>query len=151
VVASKVPPYEREVFEAQAADECHRAAQGFLDACRDKRDWMTFGPYAGDADSNLAGLRDSRVVVQRVLADGRIEETVFGATVDAVFLTLSAVDKFVIPYYASVLGAQAALDIRNDFIADPTARGHDRKTRWLPPQRVRNIVVSADRGILVGT
>jgi hypothetical protein len=51
------------------------------------------------------------------LRDGTTRTMDLGRTTDAVFLSLAAIDKFAIPYYASILGETAAASMRADIVA----------------------------------
>ena len=136
VVASMAYPYDREVFHNGSDVESRADAERFLDTRDDRDEWMLFGPYVSQEEGRvtLPTVFDYRVTIERKLADGTIERTIFDQEIDALFLTLPAIDKFAVPYYTSVVGAEEALALRDDFIVRPGVRGHDRKTRWLPPK-----------------
>ena len=63
---------------------------------------------------------------------GGTQRTSISSGVDAIFLTLPAIDKFAIPYYARVLGLDAAAAMRADIV-----RGIERQTPSLTPAGAR--------------
>jgi len=61
-----------------------------------------------------ANIKDITITIHQ--KDGAAVESVLSRDVDAVFFTVSAIDKFVIPYYARVYNAQFAADIRAAYV-----------------------------------
>jgi len=51
---------------------------------------------------------------------------------DAVFLTLAAIDKFVIPYYTGLYGVERAAEIRRIYCAHPEKWVHVLESAWTP-------------------
>ena len=81
-----------------------------------------FGPYVTGAAPE-AGARPGHevldVTVRVRLPDGSVQTRVLaGGDYDAVFWTRSAVDKFVVPYYAGAVGLQQAVRVSEDFSGD---------------------------------
>lgn len=64
-------------------------------------------PYAAIKDITITIHSKDGTAVQSVLAPGEA---------DAVFFTLSAIDKFVMPYYTRIYGAQFAADMRAGYV-----------------------------------
>jgi hypothetical protein len=64
-------------------------------------------PYANIRDITVTIHAKNGTAVESVLAPG---------DVDAVFFTLSAIDKFVMPYYTRIYGAQFAADMRAGYL-----------------------------------
>jgi hypothetical protein len=64
-------------------------------------------PYQNIQDITITIHTKTGAAVQRVLAPGQV---------DAVFFTLSAIDKFVMPYYTRIYGAQFAADMRASYL-----------------------------------
>lgn len=58
----------------------------------------------------LADVVSMTLVVR--MRDGTVRERRMGPEVDAIFLTLPAIDKFVIPYYARIVGVDSAAAMR---------------------------------------
>lgn len=50
------------------------------------------------------------------LTGGRVYEMQMGPEVDAIFLSLPAIDKFMVPYYARVLGPDSAATMRQQIV-----------------------------------
>ena len=50
------------------------------------------------------------------LKDGREHEMIMGPEVDAIFLSVPAIDKFMVPYYARVLGVDSAAAMRQRIV-----------------------------------
>ena len=50
------------------------------------------------------------------LRDGREHEMLMGPEVDAIFLSVPAIDKFMVPYYARVLGVDSAAAMRQRIV-----------------------------------
>jgi len=69
-----------------------------------------YGPEAVPIDEIV----DMRLVQE--LRSGEIITTTLPTWVDALFLTLPAVDKFVIPYYSRILGSEEAARMRTEIM-----------------------------------
>jgi hypothetical protein len=61
-----------------------------------------------------ANIKDITITIHQ--KDGASVESVLSHDVDAVFFTVSAIDKFVIPYYARIYNAQFAADMRAAYL-----------------------------------
>jgi hypothetical protein len=72
-------------------------------------------PYANIKDITITIHAKDGASVERVLAPGEV---------DAVFFTLSAIDKFVMPYYMRVYGAQFTADMRAAYVRSLRASKH---------------------------
>lgn len=82
--------------------------------------YMIFGPYRTDNDPDYKDKDVVKVVIHRkhgppVTLDGR--------KFDCVFWSLSAMDKFVIPYYTSMGDLKKAAQVRKDFVAETSIAG----------------------------
>jgi hypothetical protein len=136
VVASVIPPHDREVFYTYGGSGDPAAdAKRYLDSRPDADNWMLFGPFVTQTEgvaSSVTAL-DYRVTVEHRQPDGTWTTKVYGEDeqIDALFLTLPAIDKFVVPYYVSVLGIERAQSIRDQFLENPTSHVHTWSTRWL--------------------
>lgn len=94
------------VFESRAAAEAARADSA--------SSFAVFGPYTTPAD-RIADTSTRVIGVRLTLQTprGREFRDLDPQKVDAVFLSPSAVDKFVLPYYAKVYGPHYALELRS--------------------------------------
>lgn len=69
--------------------------------------WEPVCPQASFRASDVA-----RISLRVQTRDGRTREFPVSSEVDAIFLSLPAIDKFVIPYYARIIGVQSAAAMR---------------------------------------
>ena len=77
--------------------------------------WCPDTMFALSQTVPLASIRDITITIHR--KDGGAAERVLApGDADAVFFTLSAIDKFVMPYYTRVFGAQYAADVRAAYL-----------------------------------
>lgn len=109
-----------ERFEGEEGREAAERARRAREAEGGGEKFGVFGPYVtGPVGSGPGGSPDAEVLdvtVRVKLADGSTRTRVFGGgEYDALFWTRSAVDKFVIPYYAGALGLQHAVRISEEF------------------------------------
>jgi hypothetical protein len=82
--------------------------------------YMIFGPYRTDDDPNYR----PKGIKEVILVPERGESVrLCGKKFDCVFWSLSAMDKFVIPYYASVGDLKKAKKVRDDFIEPVSIAG----------------------------
>jgi hypothetical protein len=58
----------------------------------------------------------ARMTLVTRLRDSTVHEMPMGADVDAIFLSLAAIDKFVIPYYVRTLGVDSAAAMRAQIV-----------------------------------
>ena len=95
------------------------------------------GPYATRDPEGGAGAGTVEDVVVTVrLADGTREARRFAPDqVDALFLNLAAVDKFLVPYYAGQYGVAEAVSVRGDFVSARVLPVGHGKYSWPIPWR----------------
>ena len=104
-VADRRYPYNiAGTFESRPAAEAARADSG--------SSYGVFGPYTTPAD-RIADTSPRVIGVRLTLqtARGRVFRELDPTKVDAVFLTPSAVDKFLLPYYTSIYGPKYSADL----------------------------------------
>lgn len=82
--------------------------------------YMIFGPYRTDDDKGYKQKDVIKVVIYR--KKGKPVE-LDGAKFDCIFWSLSAMDKFVIPYYTSIGDLKKAEKVRKDFIKEASIAG----------------------------
>jgi hypothetical protein len=104
VVACEDVVDELRVFTSAQEAEDFRDAKG--------GNWQVFGPYVTDGEP-IAAKQITRV---RLYFDDGSEEELSSNDVEAVFLTLSAIDRFLIPYYTRVRGVEYAAQMRADYL-----------------------------------
>lgn len=113
-----VGPIQR--YEGEEGREAAERARREREARGEEVD--VFGPYvtgAGGEPGARAGHEVLDVTVRVRLTDGSVRTRVLdGGDYDAIFWTRSAVDKFVIPYYAGAVGLPQAVRISEDFAGD---------------------------------
>src|SRR2546429_6918348 len=106
VVASVRAPYDvRGVFETDSL--------ATIEARKGGASYRVFGPYVTPRDDFRAApaeILDITVKVQT--AKGPVSVTVNPKEYDAMFWSLGAVDKFLVPYYAGVSGLDRAVQVR---------------------------------------
>lgn len=133
---------EVESFEGEGAKEAAERASRER-AARGGTRPAVFGPYLTEPDPASAAAPKPEVldVTVRVrLPDGTTRtETFDGGELDAIFWTRSAVDKFVVPYYAGTLGLQYATRLSNQFAAENVYM-----LAHLPDTVIRPVRVAAD-------
>ncbi|HEX8320461.1 hypothetical protein [Longimicrobium sp.] len=80
-----------------------------------------FGPFHTERDPNYA----PRATVKEVLITLSNDEQVrlAGTECDCIFWTLSALDKFVVPYYTGIASLEEAMDVRKEFVESRTFGG----------------------------
>ena len=106
-------------FEGEEGREAAERARRAREAEGGGEKFGVFGPYVTEpgrapAASPAAEVLD--VTVRMKLPDGSTRTQVLGGgEYDAIFWTRSAVDKFVVPYYAGALGLQHANRVSEDF------------------------------------
>lgn len=92
-------------FESRDEAEAYRSGEGEA--------WEVYGPYATESVQGSPRLPRS---VRLEFDDGTdVEHT--ADEVEAIFLTVGAIDRFVIPYYTRLRGAAYAARMREDFLA----------------------------------
>jgi hypothetical protein len=90
----------------------HKAVRGCVhDGHTSNEDPSPICPVSPFALSDVA----SMTLVTR-LKNGTVHEMSMGPEVDAIFLSLPAIDKFMIPYYARVLGVDSAVAMRTQIV-----------------------------------
>jgi len=135
IVAKFQYPHERKAFYTyDGSSNPAREAQEFLDNCSPSEDWTLFGPYLAEFEGEAStwGAQNCRVTVDVTSATGDVHHDELDPDIDAVFLTLSAIDKFVVPYYTSVFGVERAAEIRRTYVAHPTVWVHVLDSAWTP-------------------
>lgn len=88
-----------------------------LRPCPGLHEWDSWCPdttFALNQAVPYANIKDITITIHA--KDGSSVERVLSPQVDAVFLTLSAIDKFVMPYYTRVYNAQFAADMRAAYV-----------------------------------
>ena len=119
-------PHELEIFESEAEAEDH--AQ--------KYNYETFGPYTARRNLNSPDeIIEEVVEIKITLKRGdKIEEIKLDSkNTDAVFLSESAVDKFVMPYYTQLYGVEYAATLKSESSKKGIISCHIRTTKWTPP------------------
>lgn len=98
-----------------------------------KEDWQVFGPYGSASPTSGTERRISSVEVKLTYQDGETRTKSYPADTDAVFLSMSAIEKFAIPYYTQLYGVEyaAAMWQRMAKFAHEDG-GHIKKTTWIP-------------------
>jgi len=107
-------------FEGEAGREAAERARREREAKGGGEKFGVFGPYVTEPGHGPAAAPPAAevldVTVRMKLPDGSTRTQVLGGgEFDAIFWTRSAVDKFVVPYYAGALGLQAAARVSEDF------------------------------------
>ncbi len=115
VAARTEVPYDIEVFSKE--EDAQQATRS------DARE--VFGPYVTPEDPQDELVEAVSITIRR--ANGQEETVDLEPTVDAIFLSQAAVDKFARPYYARF----PEFDVQLESVG-PLPVGHDRNTRWLP-------------------
>jgi len=88
-----------------------------LRPCPGLHEWDSWCPdttFSLNQSVAYANIKDITITIHA--KDGSSVERVLAPQVDAVFLTLSAIDKFVMPYYTRVYNAQFAADMRAAYV-----------------------------------
>ncbi|MET0395375.1 MAG: hypothetical protein ABW277_00980 [Longimicrobiaceae bacterium] len=110
-------PVER--FEGEEGREEAERVRRAKEAGGGGEKFGVFGPFVTEPGHGPGGKPAAEVLdvtVRVKLADGSTRTRVFGGgEYDALFWTRSAVDKFVVPYYAGALGLQYATRVSEDF------------------------------------
>ena len=125
-VAATKFPHDLEVFfsEAEADTFCKVRA----------RTHSVFGPFKTGSETARLGVGAEIIeIVVTIKEDGKTKQVkVDPKEIDCLFWSESAVDKFIVPYYARLYGVEHAARMRKTFIAEGNRlSGHDRQTRWL--------------------
>lgn len=119
LVADRGDPARVQAFEGEGAREAAERARREWEARGDGARPGVFGPYLTEPDptpGGRAGPEVLEVTVRVRLPDGTTRtETLDGAEVDALFWTRSAVEKFVLPYYAGAQGLERAARVAAEF------------------------------------
>lgn len=139
VAARDTFPYDREVFFSyDGSSNPQQDAEDFVEAQKDDENWALFGPYVTDADEPATAWTalNYRVTIDVTAPDGETSQHVLSEEIDALFLTLPAIDKFVVPYYTNTIGAERALDIRRQFIDAPEPMGHVWNSKFIPASEI---------------
>lgn len=112
VVASMRAPYDvRGVFEADSA--------ATIEARKAGPSYRVFGPYVTPRDEfKVAPAQILDITVRVQTAKGPVTMTVDPKEYDAMFWSLGAVDKFLVPYYAGVSGPERAVQVHQDYLAN---------------------------------
>ena len=112
VVTSVRAPYDvRGVFETDSL--------ATIEARKGGASYRVFGPYVTPRDDFRAApaeILDITVKVQT--AKGPVSVTVNPKEYDAMFWSLGAVDKFLVPYYAGVSGLDRAVQVRASYVTN---------------------------------
>lgn len=125
-VAATKFPHELEVFFSEVEADA-------LCKVRTKTH-SVFGPFKTGSETARLAVRPEIIEISVTIKEGgkTKQVKVDPKEVDCLFWSESAVDKFVIPYYARLYGVEHAAKMRKTFAAERKAlSGHDRKTRWL--------------------
>ena len=72
------------------------------------------GPYCPPETLRLSDVEDFTLTVK--MKNGTVRSVPISNQTDAVFLSLAAIDKFVIPYYSRVIGVEGAAAMRRDIV-----------------------------------
>lgn len=110
IVAEETDPNAIRWFDSHGSAERYAAARS-----QEGFDAQVFGPYETPDESEGSGMRAiERVTVEYV--DGGSQ--VFTPNdCEAIFLRLSAIDRFLLPYYTYLRGAAAAAEFREQILA----------------------------------
>lgn len=130
-------PHDREVFYTyDGSGDTRQEAEQWLQSKDDASDWIIIGPIVTEAEepASKAVATDFKVTVEGRGINGASLSRTYDGEIDAVFLTLAAIDKFLIPYYTQVYGIKRAMQIREELLQKEEGPivAHDRATRWLP-------------------
>ena len=96
-----------------SAQEAHDADPKLFDADPLKDKYKIFGPFLTTEEFGEKENKITQVVL--MLKDGR-QVCLDGAKYDCVFWSLSAFDKFVVPYYVQITNLEEAEEIRDEFV-----------------------------------
>lgn len=123
--------------------EAFQANEKLFDKEPAKDKYKIFGPFlTGETDYDKER-HVKRVIL--VLNDDR-EVCFDGTKYDCVFWTMSAVDKFVVPYYVQVTNLREAEAVRNEFAReDSIAAIHIPGSEIIEPTATTNAVCAADK------
>jgi hypothetical protein len=105
--------------------------------------YMIFGPYQTKEDPESNPKDVVKVVIHR--SGGKVVE-LDGKKFDCVFWSLSAFDKFVIPYYTSVGDLKKAAKVRKDFMKETSIAGIH-----IPGSDIVNEAPAGEVGTEIGT
>ena len=75
------------------------------------------GPFKTTVESGLA-IDFDHIELRYIKGEVAVREDIVGKDVDAIVLSLSALDKFFLPYYARLYGAEKAADLRQKVAID---------------------------------
>jgi hypothetical protein len=85
--------------------------------CIHRMSLMTPDGYCGDGLRPAVAVSDVDSLFLTIhLKSGHVRREVIPIATDAVFLTLAAVDKFAMPYYAHAIGIEQTARMRQDFV-----------------------------------
>lgn len=120
IVSGEAPVDAVEVFDSEAEAQTAAAKPGAI----------LHGPFVTETD-DFPPVTPISVTVR--LSDGTTRTIDLEESIDALFFSQPAIDKFVGPYYTQVYGGDMAsrvlaLASESEFVIF----GHDRNTRWLP-------------------
>lgn len=140
VAASKTYPHERQVFYTYDGSTNPRAAADeFMSSISSRPDganWVLLGPFTTPTEepSSRAIATDFTVTIRGRDVNGNEFERIFDGEMDAIFLTLPAFDKFVMPYYTYVFGVERAREMREDVVSRELGPlgGHVWNSKFLP-------------------
>lgn len=135
-VVSYAPPHDLRVFldrgEAEAARD---GLQQEMDAAGAGEVCEVFGPFATEPDPGpfgpKAGVASIAVTVRR--GDEEVVVPIDPRKYDSIFWSLSAVDKFAIPYYVGMSGLDFATSVREKFVGNEVfLMGHMPNSTYAP-------------------
>lgn len=117
IVANWTPPHALKVFDSRAG------ATAFREGREDAAELGVFGPYVTPRDPETdpkLGVREVVSIAITVRLPGGEQEsrTFRGDEYDALFWSVSAVDKFMVPYYVGVEGLEVGGKVRRA-LAEP--------------------------------
>jgi hypothetical protein len=104
IVANNNSPHLIEIYKNKAAADA---------ALKDKNsdEWGLFGPFQTPDGCILNEIEQIEVKIS--YKDKTIVSKTFTGEIDSIFFNLSAVEKFVIPYYVSLYGAEYGFNLLN--------------------------------------
>ncbi len=115
VVAANTPPYDVVgTFEDTTAAKAAAARAGTA--------YRVYGPYVTPPDRYRGAPAQVLGITVRIRRDkDTVTVSVDPRKYDAMFWTATSLDKFVIPYYAHVYGAEAAAHLEQSYLTDAAA------------------------------
>jgi len=137
VVVHREYPHDRQVFYTyDGSGDPKGEAVAWLHAREDASDWTIIGPIVTETEepASRSIAPDFKVTVEGRDANGASILRTYDGEIDALFLTLPAIDKFLIPYYTHVYGIEKALKIREEILQQEGAviTGHVWSSKFIP-------------------